>query len=501
MDWSPSQPNGWFPKLSPTGTHVLYGNQHVYCADLGTGQQRDLGPGYNWGWVSDTEFLYSGATGPPHVLYRVEVGVWTPTSIGADPHLPVGNWIAASPTNHWGCVLQTPNRVVFDNAVIASGGGSGGLALAGTWLVTWFNGKLRVWNNGVVHRDIIPPAGNAELAIASDGTVAYTVDGVAYLNTPANSNENVSLGIVEGSPVLAFRDGTLWLWTLNQTGTTLNGRPATVRIPQAAGTFAGGALYPTVVAKATEWVLAGTSDQGALRVQTVLFSAPAPAPPTPAPSPTPTSTTGAIPTDLGPYDRGFLLYVQGYRHLLRWSGTAWEWGPGDSGNGYISDFLRPPGDGWAACDGSETLCLQVGATLSGVRVKLPDEQSGVYHKSAAQASATVQPAVAGVVAGATAEEIGHTHPVTLFDVPVNIVFPPQTTEEETEAPVAITPGGGTDVAASPHTHELNIGPLEVRLPEWTVQASGGTGHSHGAGSLSTTGGEPAHVNVQRYFRR
>lgn len=69
-----------------------------------------------------------------------------------------------------------------------------------------------------------------------------------------------------------------------------------------------------------------------------------------------------IPTDLGPNDAGFLLFVTDFSHLFRWDGAAWAWGPGDPGSGFIVAFgtgLSPvPATGWQKCDTTPTTFLR-----------------------------------------------------------------------------------------------------------------------------------------------
>lgn len=53
-----------------------------------------------------------------------------------------------------------------------------------------------------------------------------------------------------------------------------------------------------------------------------------------------------------------------YNHILRWDGSAWTFGPGDGGSGFLANFLTPPtADGWAACDGSTVDFLLTDGTL------------------------------------------------------------------------------------------------------------------------------------------
>lgn len=56
----------------------------------------------------------------------------------------------------------------------------------------------------------------------------------------------------------------------------------------------------------------------------------------------------ALPTDLTTRDSGLLVHVTDYAHLLRWSGAAWGWAPGEAGSGFLLTFVNPPAppEGW-----------------------------------------------------------------------------------------------------------------------------------------------------------
>jgi hypothetical protein len=196
----------------------------------------------------------------------------------------------------------------------------------------------------------------------------------------------------------------------------------------------------------------------------------------------------SLPTDLGANDVGFLLHVVDFSHLVRWNGITWEWAPGDEGNGFIRDYLvQPPVAGWQLCDGSVTSLLIVGhTTLYAQTITTPNETSGTYHKSAATTDGTVQAAVAPSVSGSTASENGHTHDVD----------PPSTASGGPSATTTVdNTGGGSTVAvgSATHTHDTNVA---------SFTSGAGSAHSHGAGSLAVSAsGEPAHINVLRYFRR
>jgi hypothetical protein len=81
----------------------------------------------------------------------------------------------------------------------------------------------------------------------------------------------------------------------------------------------------------------------------------------------------ALPSDLSTHDSGLLVWVVDYNHLIRWSGAAWEWAPGEVGSGFIRDFLATPGPEWVLCDGSATDYLVVTPTPAAVAITLPND--------------------------------------------------------------------------------------------------------------------------------
>lgn len=68
---------------------------------------------------------------------------------------------------------------------------------------------------------------------------------------------------------------------------------------------------------------------------------------------------------LGASDEGYVAFVSDYGHFVRWTGTVWEFAPGDVGNGFLRAFpVAPQENGWQRCDGSATDYLTVsGASL------------------------------------------------------------------------------------------------------------------------------------------
>lgn len=69
-------------------------------------------------------------------------------------------------------------------------------------------------------------------------------------------------------------------------------------------------------------------------------------------------------TQLGRQDTGVLIWVPTFNHILRWTGVAWQFAPGDTGSGYVATFFFDPpnADGWALCDGSNVTFLKSDGT-------------------------------------------------------------------------------------------------------------------------------------------
>lgn len=181
-------------------------------------------------------------------------------------------------------------------------------------------------------------------------------------------------------------------------------------------------------------------------------------------------TQATLPTNLTPNQKGFLVEVSDYGHTLRWNGTGWEWGPGDSGSGYVSGFLEAPtAPGWKLCDGSTVPRLNSDGTTT--NVTLPNYTTASYLKLSVTANAGPN-APSGATDAVTAGTPSGTNSAPTF------TGTPGTTGNNS-ASFLVTPGP-TSVADSPHTHSFT--------PAGTVSAPVFTGsplatHSHGAGTL------------------
>ncbi len=114
-------------------------------------------------------------------------------------------------------------------------------------------------------------------------------------------------------------------------------------------------------------------------------------------------TLAQQPTGLGPADAGLLYQVLApYNHTVRWSGTVWEFAPGDCGNGYLADrVIAPQEAGWALCDGAATDYLKVGgATLTAQAFTTP-VMLGAFRKGASTYTGAVIAASGATTSAAT----------------------------------------------------------------------------------------------------
>jgi hypothetical protein len=196
-------------------------------------------------------------------------------------------------------------------------------------------------------------------------------------------------------------------------------------------------------------------------------------------------TQNNLPTNLTANQKGFLISVSDYAHILRWTGSGWTWGPGDPGSGYIAPFLSAPTQaGWHLCDGSTVKRLNSDGTLSSV--VLPDYTTATYLKLG-----TILAMGPNAASGLTTAISGGT-PVGTNSVPTFTGTPATTSIESADtANVAVT--GATSVAAANHTHTVT--------PAGTVSAPAFAGaalapHAHGPGTLDLE-----NTQLLAYFRQ
>jgi hypothetical protein len=181
------------------------------------------------------------------------------------------------------------------------------------------------------------------------------------------------------------------------------------------------------------------------------------------------------PTDLGAYDAGFLFYAADYAHTWRWTGSTWQYAPGDRASGEIAWFTVDPGTGWALCNGTSTFRTLGNATTSAITTP---NLITAYAKGAAAYSPTVVPASGSVAGGTTDPESGHTHGVGTF-----------TTVADGVQTFAAQAGTSSYVNTPSHKHAI------------TGASGAGSAHSHTLGALSITAVEPKHVDLMPYLRQ
>ena len=198
-----------------------------------------------------------------------------------------------------------------------------------------------------------------------------------------------------------------------------------------------------------------------------------------------TTAQASIPADLGESDAttvggvlisGFLENVEDYAHILQWNGSAFTWGPGESGSGYFAAFVAAPtGNGWAACSGGSVNYLQAAGTLASAT--LPATAStAAYLKAGGSYSATITAKVAPTV------------------TPTGTVSQPTFTgNAEALTTVNVTVSGAQAVIATVGGSNTSV------TPSGTVSQPTFTGASD---TTSLAGGDPvANFEALLYFRQ
>jgi len=140
-------------------------------------------------------------------------------------------------------------------------------------------------------------------------------------------------------------------------------------------------------------------------------------------------------------DAGLLVNVTDYAHVLQWTGSAWQWGPGETGGGYLGlfDVAPSPGTGWKLIDGTGDdgspigvahpikILKSDGTTRSNITAA--NMTGGAYPKAAGAYNGAVTAATVPGIAGSTATvgvsggvgsaaANGHTHVMSLPGDPV-----------------------------------------------------------------------------------
>lgn len=184
------------------------------------------------------------------------------------------------------------------------------------------------------------------------------------------------------------------------------------------------------------------------------------------------SQLSALAATLGTNDVGYLVWVTDFGHLLRWTGSAWEFGPGEIGGRYIQGFVGTPGGPgtyWQICDGTASSFLNADGTTT----NFTTPNLTVHYLKFKNTGYTASPGKAGT----TDNEAGHTHTVD----------PPLSTTGTPSATTVVASGTGATVASDVHTHNLDIAPFT---------SGAGSAHNHGPGTLDLD-----RTELIPYFRR
>lgn len=285
MRWSPSQPNSWWPHLSPDGSMVAYGNGHVWVALLNITPvpELDIGPGYVYGWHAPNILFYGielpGDRGELHQVVLDGTGQWFDSIVSADPTLCWGNppdGIDAA-DGHWGTWLASAaGRIVRDDTVLATGGHY--VKVAGPCVAWLSDGATTItrWQGGGA-RTTVPLFGPNALTLNADGYIGYGYFGPAGLIWPAGHQADVTVTPwkQETPPiVVADLNGADWLWcgtedpfdqALIVVGHPI-GDPTCLILDQPFGSL-------SVRLVGSHWRVAGCSTTGALVVQDIPWDA------------------------------------------------------------------------------------------------------------------------------------------------------------------------------------------------------------------------------------
>lgn len=205
---------------------------------------------------------------------------------------------------------------------------------------------------------------------------------------------------------------------------------------------------------------------------------------------------------LGPADEGYIAYVTDYGHVVRFTGTIWEFAAGDPGNGFFSArAVAPQEPGWQLCDGTVTSYLTVGgATLTATAFTTPTVPAGTFLKTLAAYTGAIDAAIGAGLSGApaaatatisgdTADEAAHTHTFSgQTEIDNSDSGTPFGADQFNGTDTATHPFSGTTDAGSPHKH--GKGTLSV------------DSHAHGIGTLAVdSAARPPSLGTLLYFRK
>ena len=162
------------------------------------------------------------------------------------------------------------------------------------------------------------------------------------------------------------------------------------------------------------------------------------------------SQLAALASSLTAKQKGQLVEVTDYAHLLEWSGTAFIWAPGDAeSDWFVFTGGSTRGTGWHACDGSTVSYLKPDGTL-GSRVLPNTAGSAAYAKAASAYSAAITSAAVPTISAPT------------------ISTPSITVNNATLGTTGFTAGGVPAVTQTSHNHSATSSTPTATVPVATL---------------------------------
>lgn len=303
--WAPTlTTNGWWPRLSPDGRYVAYGNWgESWVTDMQTGQNYDFrNPADLAGishrciagqWITPTKITFvcesSNLSGDNMYRYEVDLASATPAPIRTadDTSLVAGSQFVAR-DGHWASwIANASMRLAKDNQLVATGVG-GTMDISGNLMVhscTTANNSLCLRTGTSITRTYNAQVPVSQAAI-TDAYIIYGgygpirgitptgVDTNLRLSTSYSEGGGKSAGIMNGSSAqVILVNGAYWVassaWGAGGEYIFLRPWGSTNTIVVAAG-----AASLDVAVSGTNFVIAYNDARGILRVVTVPINSP-----------------------------------------------------------------------------------------------------------------------------------------------------------------------------------------------------------------------------------
>jgi len=201
-------------------------------------------------------------------------------------------------------------------------------------------------------------------------------------------------------------------------------------------------------------------------------------------------------------DKGREFGVSVYNHRLRWTGTAFEFAPGDCGSHYFAERPGVPQEtGWQLCDGTVTSYLVVGAVLSAAAFTTPNEVAGTFHKSIAAYTGSIDAAIAPTLTGTPAVLTGTVTAPVFTGTPAVLTGTVAAIGATATAALTSANAAGQNTADNLHTHPAPALTMNSYTPAGTNSVPVLTMNSYTPAGTISTAGRPPSLGVLRYYRR